>query len=318
VRALEDRIAAEITFPRLLGYRYEIADQRLRHEFTADARLALSTADVPTRTENAPIVGEHSIHTLDDLKRHRPNEVAFLLTKLVLTKYFSDDQGGSRPWLFPQVLAIVKQWMAQCITLKDHTFVQMLLLTALANDAADKVYRAIVKGSENEPVLKPVLQPYDTLGSTRYVDFDTTRQTYLTHYERCHVSHVAIDSGWEAILAERLEEMDEVRRYVKNQSLGFTIPYTLNGEQRHYVPDYIVCLDDGHGPDNLLNLIVEVTGERKKDKVARVETARTLWTPAVNQHGGFGRWKFLEITDPWDAVNTIRYTAHNGNGKASA
>lgn len=312
VRALEDRIAAEITFPRLLGYRYEIADQRLHHEFTADVKLALSTADVPTRTENAPIVGKHSIHTLDDLKRRRPNEVAFLLTKLVLEKYFRDSgprdnaETDDRPWLFPQVLAIVKRWMVECVTLKDHTFVQMLLLTALANDAADKVYHAIVKGSEGQPVLKPVLQPYDTLGSTRYVDFDTTRPTYLTHYERCHVSHVALDSSWEATLAERLEEMDEVRRYVKNQSLGFTIPYTLNGQQRQYVPDYIVCLDDGHGPADPLNLIVEVTGERKKDKAARVATARTLWVPAVNQHGGFGRWAFVEITDPWDALNTIK------------
>jgi len=282
--------------------------------------LALSSANDPPPTENAPIVGEHSIHTLDDLKQHRPNEVAFLLAKLVLTKYFSDEQGGSRPWLFPQVLAIVKQWLAACVTLKDNTFPQMLMFTALANDAADKVYQSIVQGSATQPVLKPVLQPYDTVGSTRYVDFDTTRPTYLTNADRCHVSHVALDSSWEATLAERLEAMAEVRRYVKNQSLGFTIPYTLNGEQHHYVPDYIVCLDDGHGPNDLLNLIIEVTGERKKAKVAKVATARTLWTPAVNQHGGFGRWAFLEITDPWDAVNTIRTTVYNGNrtnGKGS-
>jgi len=25
-----------------------------------------------------------------------------------------------------------------------------------------------------------------------------------------------------------------------------------------------------------------------------------------NNHGGFGRWAFLEIVDPWDAKNTIR------------
>jgi type III restriction enzyme len=60
------------------------------------------------------------------------------------------------------------------------------------------------------------------------------------------------------------------------------------------------------GDGFLLNLIVEVTGERKKDKVAKVVTARTLWVPAVNNHGGFGRWAFLEIEDPWDAKNTIR------------
>ena len=49
-----------------------------------------------------------------------------------------------------------------------------------------------------------------------------------------------------------------------------------------------------------------MTGEKKKDKEAKVATARTLWVPAVNNHGGFGRWAFVEVTDPWDAQNTIR------------
>ena len=100
--------------------------------------------------------------------------------------------------------------------------------------------------------------------------------------------------------------MPEVVRYVKNQNLGFFIPYNLNGEEKRYIPDFIACLDDGHGPDDLLNLILEVTGEKKKDKAAKVATAKTLWIPAVNNEGAFGRWAFLEIDDPWDAGNTIR------------
>ena len=55
-----------------------------------------------------------------------------------------------------------------------------------------------------------------------------------------------------------------------------------------------------------LNLIVEVTGEHKKDKVAKVSTANTLWLPAINNHGGFGKWAFIEITDPWNAKHEIR------------
>jgi type III restriction enzyme len=100
--------------------------------------------------------------------------------------------------------------------------------------------------------------------------------------------------------------MPEVVRYVKNHNLGFTIPYTLSGEERQYVPDFIACIADGQGEDDLLNLLIEVTGEKKKDKAAKVATARTLWTPAVNNHGGFGRWAFLEVDDPWDAQNLIR------------
>jgi type III restriction enzyme len=107
-------------------------------------------------------------------------------------------------------------------------------------------------------------------------------------------------------MAHALEDMDEVVCYVKNHNLGFTIPYTLNGEEHGYIPDYIVRLDDGHGPDDLLNLLLEVSGEARKDKAAKVATARNLWTPAINNHGGFGRWAFMEITDPWDAQNTIR------------
>ena len=91
--------------------------------------------------------------------------------------------------------------------------------------------------------LKPILRPYDTLGSTRYVDFDTTRPVYATREDKCHISHVVADTdSWEQKLAQTLEEMDEVVRYVKNHNLGFTIPYTFNGEEHNYLPDFIACI----------------------------------------------------------------------------
>jgi type III restriction enzyme len=307
VRALEDRVACEITFPRVVGYRYEIPSERLAALFTEDSKLALSTIDIPTKTENAPIVGEASIHTLDDLKRRRPNEVAFLLAKLTLERYFHDEDGNLKPWLFPQLLAITKQWLAECVHCKDNAFPQLLLLREFAHDAADRIYKAIVAAKPGAPTLRPILAPYDAVGSTRYVDFDTTKPVYATRADRCHVSHVVADTeSWEQKMAQTLEEMPEVVAYVKNQNLGFTIPYALNGEEHQYYPDFIVHLDDGHGPDDLLNLIVEVTGEKKKDKAAKVSTARTLWVPAVNNHGGFGRWDFIEIADPWDAMSVLR------------
>ncbi len=38
----------------------------------------------------------------------------------------------------------------------------------------------------------------------------------------------------------------------------------------------------------------------RKDKEAKVATAKTMWVPAVNNHGGLGEWRFTEVTDPWD------------------
>lgn len=307
VRALEDRIVHEITFPRLLGYRYDLAGERLTAKFTQESKLALSTADIPTKTENAPIVGESSVHTLDELKGHRPNEIAFKLAKLTLENYFRDDAGNDKPWLFPQLLGISKRWLNECVTLKDNTFPQLLLLIEFANDAADRIYKGIVASTDGSAALKPILRPYDTIGSTRHVDFDTTRPVFATRADKCHISHVVADTdSWEQKMASVIEEMPEVVRYVKNHNLSFTLPYTLNGEERNYIPDFIVCVDDGHGPKDLLNLIVEVTGEKKKDKAAKVSTARTLWVPAINNHGGYGRWAFIEVADPWDGQNLIR------------
>lgn len=62
-------------------------------------------------------------------------------------------------------------------------------------------------------------------------------------------------------------------------------------------------LNVGHGPDDKLNLNIEVTGEKRADKEMKVATARDLCVPAVNNHGGFGKWAFQEMRDPWNAKN---------------
>jgi type III restriction enzyme len=308
VRALDERSALEMRFPRLQGYRYDLPPEKLAAKFTGDSRYVLSTADVPTETYNAPIVGEASTHTLADLQSRREQEVDFRVAQCLLESFFRDDQGNLKPWLFPQLLAITKRWRQECLSLKDDTFPQMLLWIQFALEAANRIYRSIVDATAGEKVLKPILYPYDTEGSTRFVDFDTSRAVYATREDRCHISHVVADTdSWEQKLAQTLESMDQVASYFKNHNVGFTIPYTLNGQERNYVPDFVVKLRTSAGE---VNLIVEVTGEMRADKEAKVATARTLWVPAVNNHGGFGRWAFVEIADPWDAKSPILAAAN--------
>ena len=307
VRALDSRIAAEITFPRLVGYRYEIPDGRLVARFTADSTLPLSTYDIPSRTEVAAIHGVAEYHETYDAKGKRENTIAFDLARLTLERYFRDEDDNPKPWLFPHLLRITHEWMRECVVYKDNATFRMLDLGQFANDAVDRIYRSVVAADAGQPSLRPILQPYNTVGSTRYVDYDTTKPVWVTDGRKCHVSHVVADTGtWEQKLAQTIEDMPEVIRYVKNENLGFTIPYTVDGAERQYVPDFIAVIEDGHGPDDPLHLLIEVTGEKKRDKAAKVATARTLWVPAVNNHGGYGRWSFIEIADPWNAANDIR------------
>lgn len=54
--------------------------------------------------------------------------------------------------------------------------------------------------------------------------------------------------------------------------------------------------------ERLLKWAKSNTAWKGKDE----QDSKPLEMPAVNNHGGFGRWAFLEIADPWDAKNTIR------------
>jgi len=37
-----------------------------------------------------------------------------------------------------------------------------------------------------------------------------------------------------------------------------------------------------------------------------METVKNLWVPAVNNTRQFGRWAVCEVTDPYQAMTTIR------------
>ncbi|CAN5302597.1 DEAD/DEAH box helicase family protein [soil metagenome] len=168
VRAVPERARAEIGFPKVAGYRYELGGQRLDARFDEDARLTLSARDTPTRTEMAPIVGLKGVHNLQDLRRARVQSIAFVLAQHLLDRYVRD-ASGDRPWLFPQVLSIVRRWLGECVECKDDTFVQLLALHERRDDAVDRIYRAIVATSRGGRRVTPILKPFDPLGSTRWV-----------------------------------------------------------------------------------------------------------------------------------------------------
>jgi type III restriction enzyme len=45
--------------------------------------------------------------------------------------------------------------------------------------------------------------------------------------------------------------------------LSFGICYSLDGEEKSYLPDYLIQIDNGRGADDYLNLILNVSGEAR-------------------------------------------------------
>ena len=104
-----------------------------------------------------------------------------------------------------------------------------------------------------------------------------------------------LDSDWEAEFCRVAEAHPRVLAYVKNHNLGLDVPYRYGSER----PDFIVRIDDGHGADDPLNLIVEIKGYRGEDAKEKKSTMDTYWVPGVNDLGTHGRWAFTELTDVW-------------------
>jgi type III restriction enzyme len=142
-----------------------------------------------------------------------------------------------------------------------------------------------------------MLSPYNPSGSTRHVRFNTSREErWETRADKCHINWVILDSDWEAEFCRVAESHPRVKAYVKNHNLGLEVPYRFGSTSRTYLPDFIVLVDDGHGEDDLLHLIVEIKGYRREDAKEKKSTMDTYWIPGVNNLKTFGRWAFAEFT----------------------
>jgi type III restriction enzyme len=108
---------------------------------------------------------------------------------------------------------------------------------------------------------------------------------------------VILDSDWEAEFCRVAESHPKVRAYVKNHNLGLEDPYRFGSETRKYLPDFIVLVDDGHGTDDQLHLVIEIKGYRREDAKEKKSTMDTYWVPGVNHLGTYGRWAFAEFTE---------------------
>jgi type III restriction enzyme len=286
-----------------MGYRVELPKEWIRAEFTEDSTLELTPDLVgPTEVLQAGIIGETVNLKVEHQKDIRRSALVMHLTRHCLQNKWRDDDGVPRLHLFGQLKGIVRQWLDTCLKCTGGTYEAILLDLKFANMAADKIHAAVnragVMDTPDAPPITAILDPYTPTGSTNYVNFVTSKRSrWQTAPDRCHINYCIYDSEWEAELCRVAEKHPQVKAYVKNYNLSFEVPYTWQGEQKTYLPDFILLVDDGHGADDLLHLVVEIKGYRGEDAKAKKETMEVFWVPGVNRLGSYGRWAFIELKE---------------------
>jgi type III restriction enzyme len=292
-----DRDELEIRFPRVVGYRVELPEERLTAEFNDDSVLVLTPDLVgPSITKNQGIIGEGVDLNLEHLEDTRRSTLLFHVTRRLLYTKWRDPGEEPKLHLFGQLKRITKQWLDKYLVCKGDTYPALLMYQELADMACERITAGITRSLAGEKPIKAMLDPYNPTGSTIYVNFNTSKKDrWLTDARRCHINWVILDSDWEAEFCRVAESHPKVSAYVKNHNLGLEVPYRYGSETRIYRPDFIVLVDDGH--DAPLNLIVEIKGYRREDAKEKKSTMDNYWVPGVNNNGQYGRWAFAEFTE---------------------
>jgi type III restriction enzyme len=302
VRAVEGREHLRITFPKLDGYRIEMPDEPLVLDVDDAPLFEIGPGTVPRWVEMQGVVGKAERDT-GGRRIYRTQEVAYALARRILDTRFNSGE-DRQPWRFPQLVRISNQWLNQCVTVAaGYDLGYLMTITEAQAEACEAIWSAVVRQVGNRRGrLRPMLNRFDPDGSTGDVNFVTRKAAVPT--TRSQVSHVTLDgkrgNTWEQRLAKELESNNNVAAYVKNDHLGFTIPYRHKGRSHSYLPDFLVRLHKHDAADVTRTLIIEVSGSHKSPgpRQAKAETARQSWCAAVNNHQGFGRWGFTEMTDP--------------------
>lgn len=319
VRALPDRWNLAIRFPKLDGYRVELPDEALHADFDENSKLHLDQATVALWVRNQGVIGETSEIDLEDIRNARAQRIAFAIAKTLVQReeFFAALDGVERPWLFPQLVDIARRWLDECVTVETGVTKGHLLLTQAGARAAEKVFASIVRYPESRPtLLMPIIRRFDSMGSTDEVRFLTRKVVMDPPPTKSHLNHVVLDgirgNSWEEGLAQALEADPRVKAYVKNERLGFAIPYVHEGRTHDYVPDFLVRLVT-EPADVERTLIIEVSGSRKSPgpTAAKAETARNQWCAAVNNWGEYGRWGYVEVRNPADAAPLLDEAIEN-------
>jgi len=305
IYSVPDKAEYEVTFPIVTGY-HQSGQFEVSVDWSQVAKVTIDPMRIPQLVELTPLTtpdgtlaaygpGEKPVLSLKDWRAlFREQQVAFRIAREVCIRWQADNGAAAVPvqQLFPRVAFTAKRFLAEKLERKgDSQPCDVLLVGEYMQAAVGALLDAIKKGSSTSDAEVAIIpQGAAGRGSTLYVDFHTTKPIYpVTH---CHLNAMVADTlKWEQSAAFILDMHPGVKRWVKNDRLGFHIPYRSRGLPAKYLPDFIVVTDKGE------NVIVEIKGQVTDSADAKAKAAER-WKAAVTRLGQYGVWHYLLVTDP--------------------
>ena len=315
VRAMPERADFEIRFPVVEGYAFALKKDEIHADLKEMIPLRLEPEDTPTAVFVKAAAGyEIGAPTLlgpgDFIEQDRTayyeathiQYIKFEIARRIVTALVGDSKNNpnpnsnlnlrrqSRHRLFPQVFRLTDTYVEKKVDFSGCHPCE-LGQQKYMDRIVERILAAIQPTeTEGEPPLLPILNRYKPIGTSSEVDFMTTRPCHGT--QRSQINQVVLDTQtWERSACFWLEASEAVAYYVRNDHLGFGIPYEYTGVSHSYEPDFIVRLK------NDVHLILEIKGYEDDQELAKYAGAKR-WVSAVNNWGQLGKWDFHVCRNP--------------------
>jgi type III restriction enzyme len=289
----------EIDFPNVVGYRLENISREIKFDFSKIENYEIVGSQFPHTTIMASAFSpKEEKMTVQSVFEKREQEIIFRLTKELIKVHYADESGKDPQfYLFNRLMAVVNYWYHNKIILIGESDLKYkkLIFFKQSKEVVDHIRRGINPEQNTKEFIRPVFSYHNKFNSTKYVNGNTVKEVYRTM--KSHVNYVVLDSNWEAIAAKTMEELPQVKSYVKNQFLGLTVPYVKDGKDKNYFPDFIAQCKGKDG--TIKNLMIEITG-MSKEKEEKKWFVENRWLPAVNalkEKYEYPEWHFIEIAN---------------------
>ena len=300
----------EITFPRVEGYTQAIRN-KIAVDWDSISPLHIDPTNIPPEVEvkagipdNRGRISLSGPGKLEDIELERSKlrlqEVVFDLAQNLTRLYIEQNQTiVPAHVLFPQLVHVVQHYLDTKVTASRPGDTRDVAFSPYFGYVVERLVEAIHPDtSQGEAPEVPIYESSRGPGSTSDVDFWTRKKVF--EVIKSHLNAVVADTKkWEQSAAYFLDKHEKVQAFVKNERLGFVIPYLHNGQMHDYVPDFIIRLKT----DDERYLILETKGY---DQLADVKKqAAERWVAAVNADAGYGRWQYAIAFKPTDVGKAV-------------
>ncbi|MDE2862808.1 MAG: DEAD/DEAH box helicase family protein [Chloroflexota bacterium] len=295
VESVPGRSALRITFPKLTGYLIEPGAEGVQLDPERITPHAIRVEDTPTVTVVEGTIGTSDEVAMPILRR----QSAVFKTAESAARLFAGDANRRRA-LFSDMVRVTQQYLASDRIVCDDP--ALLTHPPHGLNVPARIAAACVgSASPSRPVGE-----FETelLANTEGVWFETSlRDRYGAVKSELNVA--ACHSRFECSVAEHLDGHDDIRAWVRNFRLGWTIPYVFASAQREYEPDFVARLFGDEEDLDCVHLLIEVKGVPDEQSDAKAAYVRDWWIPSVSNSpqvpAWLRSWVFVQIEDLGDA-----------------